>query len=603
MIITDVVAENVLKYRRLELHDLPEEGLIAIEGVNESGKSTIGEIICFGLFGRTYSLDQEGLDKLIRWDEPRCSASIRFRVDDRYRFEIARILDREGNQGARLTQEGKEEPVARGVTQVNEVLRELLGFGYEEFIESFYLAQREITTPHPHSHAVKAMAGITPMEALDREYAGEIREQQEAIAEARHETGQAAAALNDLAIDPQRLSQLEGEQEGLRQQSAALEANVERLEQAVGDYQDSLPEMRRTERRLGRARMARFLAFVASVLLFGGWYLVDRTPDSVWGRKLTSLLAGMEVQQTTWLLYGGALFAILFLLLWFRAGALKGHAARLRAVSQRLAGRLREAWGLRQGVVVEAGSADSEGLDEDQARIMGRIAAFQAEGPEVREQVAAELAWLRGEIGRLQEQSGRLEQALRVERERRDKAAGLERLIQTLEQNIAELEQHIQLRELGRELLRGAAGYRSQHFNRELRELVGRTLPLFTEGRYEHLQIDENLRVRVFSSGKRDFMDLEEISSGTQRQIMLAVRLALSQELIASMVAGKQFIFLDEPFAFFDEQRTSNAIKVLPELSDSITQIWIVAQTFPPDQPFSVRIHCTREQETLPADG
>ena len=43
-------------------------------------------------------------------------------------------------------------------------------------------------------------------------------------------------------------------------------------------------------------------------------------------------------------------------------------------------------------------------------------------------------------------------------------------------------------------------------------------LPLFTDGRYEHLQIDDGLKVRVFSNDKRDFMDLEEVSSGTQRR-------------------------------------------------------------------------------------
>ena len=33
---------------------------------------------------------------------------------------------------------------------------------YQEFVESFYPAQREITTPHPHSQAIKIMAGVAP---------------------------------------------------------------------------------------------------------------------------------------------------------------------------------------------------------------------------------------------------------------------------------------------------------------------------------------------------------------------------------------------------------------------------------------------------------
>ena len=94
-------------------------------------------------------------------------------------------------------------------------------------------------------------------------------------------------------------------------------------------------------------------------------------------------------------------------------------------------------------------------------------------------------------------------------------------------------------------------------------------------------------------------MDLDEISSGTQRQIMLAVRLALSQELINRTVEGEQFVFLDEPFAFFDEQRTRSALAVLPTLSDEITQTWIVSQSFPTDMGFNVRLECLRDATSL----
>ena len=82
MIITDIKAENILKYSRLELHDLPESGIIAIDGPNESGKSSVGETICFALFGRTFSLGPDELEKLIRWGETHCSAWLRFRVGD-----------------------------------------------------------------------------------------------------------------------------------------------------------------------------------------------------------------------------------------------------------------------------------------------------------------------------------------------------------------------------------------------------------------------------------------------------------------------------------------------------------------------------------------
>ena len=48
----------------------------------------------------------------------------------------------------------------------------MTGFDYEEFVESFYLAQRELTTPHPRSHALMAMAGRAPLARIR----GEVQE-------------------------------------------------------------------------------------------------------------------------------------------------------------------------------------------------------------------------------------------------------------------------------------------------------------------------------------------------------------------------------------------------------------------------------------------
>jgi exonuclease SbcC len=98
-------------------------------------------------------------------------------------------------------------------------------------------------------------------------------------------------------------------------------------------------------------------------------------------------------------------------------------------------------------------------------------------------------------------------------------------------------------------------------------------------------------------------MDLDEISSGTQRQIMLALRLALSQELVNSAVLGSQFVFLDEPFAFFDDERTRTSLKVLPQISDEISQVWIVSQEFPPDASFDRHVRCARDLDRLQAAG
>jgi exonuclease SbcC len=155
------------------------------------------------------------------------------------------------------------------------------------------------------------------------------------------------------------------------------------------------------------------------------------------------------------------------------------------------------------------------------------------------------------------------------------------------------------LREKAIELLAGAGKHFSNKFNRDIQDIMSTTLPVFTQNRYEHLRMEANFGIQVFSNDKFGFLDLEEISSGTQRQIMLALRLALSQKLMARAVRGKQFAFLDEPFAFFDAERTKHALLALEELNDTLSQIWIVSQKFPDGHEFAVQVDCSREVEAL----
>jgi exonuclease SbcC len=194
-----------------------------------------------------------------------------------------------------------------------------------------------------------------------------------------------------------------------------------------------------------------------------------------------------------------------------------------------------------------------------------------------------------------------LEHAIGEESQRREEAARIqsdfEEVMQRRSQHLADL----QIRRRANELVEGAILEASTHFNRDIKDLVGRMLPKFTDGRYEHLQLDENLNVRLFSGQKRDFMDLDEVSSGTQRQVMLALRLSLSQKLLGRKVTGNQFAFLDEPFAFFDEQRTRQALDALRQVSGEMSQVWIVAQDFPADMSsaFDLQIACDHTNTRL----
>ena len=45
MIITRIAAATAFKYNRVEINYIPAKGVIAISGDNETGKSSIGEIV------------------------------------------------------------------------------------------------------------------------------------------------------------------------------------------------------------------------------------------------------------------------------------------------------------------------------------------------------------------------------------------------------------------------------------------------------------------------------------------------------------------------------------------------------------------------------
>jgi len=182
--------------------------------------------------------------------------------------------------------------------------------------------------------------------------------------------------------------------------------------------------------------------------------------------------------------------------------------------------------------------------------------------------------------------------AMRDEKARLDMYSEIETVQARLNEKVSEQQRSLEVRKKANDLIDSTSLHLSHQFNQSILQLASKALPNFTRDRYKHLKIDDNLDVRVFSNAKGDFMDFDEISSGTQRQVMLSLRLAMSQELINAIECGAQFLFLDEPFAFFDQQRIRDTIKALPEFSQDIQQIWLVAQEFPSGTETELEIDC-----------
>jgi exonuclease SbcC len=185
------------------------------------------------------------------------------------------------------------------------------------------------------------------------------------------------------------------------------------------------------------------------------------------------------------------------------------------------------------------------------------------------------------------------------EKGRSDAAGDLRSSIQSLTKTIDKYQHDIEVQNIAIGLLQRAARDSVKLFNKNISEVSAKALPSFTEDHYSKVRISRDLNVQIYSDGKNDYMDFDEISSGTQRQVMLALRMAMSQELAINTGNDSQFIFLDEPFAFFDQGRTASTLKALPDVSKTISQIWIVAQEFPADIPVAKAIVCPLESTEL----
>ncbi|MCB1775276.1 MAG: AAA family ATPase, partial [Gammaproteobacteria bacterium] len=609
------------RYAELSI-DLAERGLIAISGPNESGKSSIGETVCFALFGRTFSVPPEELEKVIRWGENECSVTLEFSVKDAA-YSLSRFLDLDGNHGAKLCRaEALDKPVARGVDKVADALFGILGFAYPEFVESLYLAQREITTPHPHSHAVRIMAGIAPLESVSATFAGEITEREELLGELSAQWESVDTEIKALGIREGYLPALEDRHYRVAQRRDRLAGLVDSIRDGIRISQRNDGEIALAKASRGRYTVFLLLLLALGLLAAGTWALLFYAPESPNGMAVAQWLAnnvpGWSEEKVSWVGFIAIGLDAVVLLLLLLVARVNDRIQGMRAEASSLSTVLGQA---REITADDLQTDEADEREESEEDVVNEIPDVAVERPSsddswslrrlldrgkpasrFAEDIGGrEAAWLQAHVDRFDERLAVLDDEIAKEQLRVQEAMDLVDVLNGLTDKREDVEERILDRRLGRELIAGAIVHFSNKFNRDVKDLVGRMLPRFTDGRYEHMKIDQDLKVRVFSNDKRNFMDLEEVSSGTQRQIMLAVRLALTKKLLSRTAKGKQFAFLDEPFAFFDEERTRRALHALADIGDDISQVWIVAQDFPADceEQFDTRLVCNRDSDTL----
>ena len=747
MIIHSLHAVNVLKYARLDLENLPEKGKIAVSGANESGKTAIVETIAFALFGRTFTSDHSNITRTIRWGETNCSVEMTFTAIGNNSYTINRSVDKQGTHSAELFVTGNDVPLAIGPQAVEEQVVNACGFDFEQYLDSLYLAQVEITSSASQAHTIKAIAGSTPLESVSDEIRTEISAENDSVRAIDDEQSRLRKIIESLDVAPEQVSLIEADKKqcteqidiyqdeaitlqtlstGIRETGAAIQdaghalsaagrdislqqwqTHLTSVNDAMTTMHDSVSalemdsELRsggelkkyieklqsrllafepvqqqanicraelgallgergstldsgtvplnkqhsRLKRQLFRQHMYRrsmqalaLSLIVATVILGAGWWLLVETPDS----NISVLLSDWLEQQTFWsATYQGELknaaIASLFVtvLVFFmssrvNSGINKGRQE-LNQVSERLK-RVRQEVNLLDHIndqplpTVIDGLRDidnkplksalerftendgslflSEEVFSDHQSQLNRLLDDNAgHAVSMRESIATQVGKLTSLSDEQHNRINRLELEIEDIHRRQEEKAELETTIENMQPSKDEHRQRIQVRETALKLAEGACRDIYTQFNKVLCKYTAIVMPKLTENRYKQVQIDDSLRLRVFSSEKNDFAELDELSSGTQRQIMLALRLAVSRALVEAGQQGKQFIILDEPFAFFDRERIRNTITSLNDMDKNITQFWIITQEFESPEQFELHIQCSRDSDELKVEG
>lgn len=215
------------------------------------------------------------------------------------------------------------------------------------------------------------------------------------------------------------------------------------------------------------------------------------------------------------------------------------------------------------------------GVDRDLNAFLPRLSDLESKMADTavrRESVTRELASARLAREAIAGELAKLEPDVARGRELSCERAGLEA-------RLGELARAIRVRRALLEMLDELTDGLRRRCGPAIGEFMAWVLPHLTQGRYSAVKLSDELAVRIFATEKGDFVGLEQLSGGTSDQMLLALRLAFSKALIFTRKSPEfvQYLFLDEPFSSFDEQRAAAFLELLKVEDPNFAQVFVVS--------------------------
>ncbi len=607
MIIQSIHAENFRRYETLTIENIPERGIITVDGDNEAGKSTISDALCFSLFGRTFFINHNNIHKLIKWNADYCVTTISFRISGKL-YSLMRTCDREGSIAAQLL-DGDKDIIADTVKEVDEKLLDILGYGYDIFADSFYLMQRELTTPD--SNSIKTMVGIHQYAEIINECKANSRNDHQQLDELRLQFQDLFEEIENIGLDETWLPELVDARETLNSLNTEKKQYTHLLDQNIQDYAENYPKYQKTLKHYTIANNVSNILLPITIIVWLVWSIIEFFPSLLKDIPFSSEPLFINVLLPSGLFIAVIYAICLFYSWWLDSKYIKPLQKKANETKRTLEGALQQINQANEDIpervtTMLTSIADVDDLlpvsslyEADNTELVENITQYNSTPKTMKKALIDIKHDLNHQRNTISHHLEVLHNAIEGETARADEAGRLRQQRNKIGAKIKTHSHNIKVNDQAIQLLKSSAAKLSEQFNEIITKNSSRILPSFTNGHYHQIQIDKNLQVKVFSKEKDDFIDFDEVSSGTQRQIMLSLRIAMSEQLAINKGNQQQFILLDEPFAFFDQKRTLETLEALPEVSDVISQIWVFSQEFPDTFKADKVIHCNVEQIQL----
>jgi exonuclease SbcC len=214
-----------------------DTGLTGIIGPNGSGKSTILEAVAYALYGVAAARNTK---ETIRFARAGARASVRVELDfdlAGHRYRVVR-----GLTSAELYLDGSDAPIANSIRGVDEFLRRRLGMSREEFFNTYFTGQKELS-------AMAAMNAPERARFLSQVLGYEkLRAAEDLAKERRRDIVNTMNGLRTGMPDPDAVARLlEDTDRRLTLSAAALAAAEQRREECAARLSEIAPRWERAQ--------------------------------------------------------------------------------------------------------------------------------------------------------------------------------------------------------------------------------------------------------------------------------------------------------------------------------------------------------------------